>query len=392
MAVPSATFHQPTTSGRSPWVVLIADDNRPDRDYLSWQLRRSVMPAPVVLEAATSAEALAVLDRQQVDVVLLDYWMPDIEGLDLLDRAVASARGAAIVLMSGQGSERVAAQAIKRGAHDYLLKQNLSGEQLQQALGQAIETARRGSEQRASFQRLHRAHDELDHFVRALSHDMNANFMLLDHSFRALRRASSGRSLEGLTDGFSHVEACLQQSRRFLDDLVTLARTGSITMEPGRVEIARLVAEVLFEQRELIDERRVAVEVAAGLPAVWCNEARIKQVITNLLRNALRHGCDREFPRIRISSPAPRDGDGNFIWLSLHDNGRGIPAESRQEIFLPGRRLPSAHESGSGMGLAITRKIAEHYGGRVFIDEQCEAGTAVIVVLPAEPRTSLTAK
>lgn len=383
MATSAATPRHLPATALSPWTILVADDNRPDRDYLSWQLRRSVTPVPAVIEAATSDEVLALLDCQPIDIVLLDYWMPDIDGLDLLDRVVERARGSAIVLMSGQGNERVAAQAIKRGAHDYLVKQNLSGDQLRQALGQAIETARRGCELRASFQRLHRAHDELDHFVRALSHDMNANFMLLDHSFRALRRASAGPSLEGLTDGFSHVEACLQQSRRFLDDLVTLARTGSITMEPGRVDVARLVGDVLFEQRELVDERRVAVEVAARLPAVWCNEARVKQVLTNLLRNALRHGCDKEFPRIRISSLPPRDGNDKFVWLAIHDNGSGISAEFREEIFLPGRRLPGAHESGSGMGLAITRKIAEHYGGRVFVADECTAGTAFIVVLPA---------
>lgn len=386
MVTPAATLARSSAaSAPSPWIVLIADDSRPDRDYLSWQLRRSVVPAPTVLEAATSAEALAAFDRQAIDVVLLDYWMSDMDGLELLDSLVGRARGSAIVLMSGQGNERVAAQAIKRGAHDYLVKQNLSGEQLQQLLGQAIDAARHGREQRASFQRLHRAHHELDHFVRALSHDMNANFMLLDHSFRALRRSYVGAPLEGLTDGFSHVEACLQQSRRFLEDLVTLARTGSITMEPGRVDVARLVGEVLFEQRELLEERRVAVEVATRLPVVWCNEARVKQVLTNLVRNAVRHGCDKDSPRIRITALPPRDGNDGFIWLSIHDNGRGIPADSREEIFLPGRRLSSAHESGSGMGLAITRKIAEHYGGRVFVDAECESGTAFIVTLPAAP-------
>lgn len=378
----SVAFRQPVPAVSAPWVVLIADDNRPDRDYLSWQLGRSVVPAPQVLEAATATEVLAAIDRQPIDVVLLDYWMPGMDGLDLLDRLVERVRGTAIVLMSGQGNERVAAQAIKRGAHDYLVKQSLGGEQLRLALAQALDAARRGSEQRADFQRLHKAHHELDHFVRALSHDMNANFMLLDHSFRALRKVSARHALEGLTDGFSHVEACLQQSRRFLDDLVTLARTGSITMEPGRVEVARLVEEVLFEQRELIDERRVAIEVAARLPVVWCNEARVKQVLTNLLRNALRHGCDRDAPRIRIWSSPARDGSGDFTWLALHDNGRGIPAESREEIFLPGRRLPNAHESGSGMGLAITRKIVEHYGGRVWIDPACASGATFVVALP----------
>ena len=368
----------------SPLTVLVADDSQPDRDYLAWQLRRALVPEPTILEAESSAEALAVLGRHSVDVLLVDYLLPDMDGLDLLNRLADEARGTAVVFMSGQGNERVAAEAIKRGAHDYFVKQSLTGDALRAAIDGAIAVAGRNREERATYQRLHRAHHELDHFVRALSHDMNANFMLLDHSFRALRRSYSGAPLAGLIDGFSHVDACLRQSRRFLEDLVTLGRTGSVSMEPSRVELTKVLDEVLFEQRELLDERGVHVERDLNLPAVWCNEARIKQVVTNLIRNAVRHGCDPHSPCIRVSKIAARDGDRRFVWLSIHDNGPGIPVESREEIFAPGKRLPGAHESGSGMGLAIVRKIIEHYGGRVFVDPQCPRGTSFVVTLPAE--------
>ncbi|HVA48289.1 MAG TPA: HAMP domain-containing sensor histidine kinase [Pirellulales bacterium] len=373
---------RPRAMSAPPMTVLVADDSRPDRDYLAWQLRRALRPQPTILEAESSAEALSILARRPVDVVLVDYLLPDMNGLDLLSRIVERATGTAVVFMSGQGNERVAAEAIKRGAHDYFVKQSLNGEELGQALRLAVSDGRNDREERASSQRLHRAHHELDHFVRALSHDMNANFMLLDHSFRELRRSYSRAPLKGLTDGFSHVDACLKQSRRFLEDLVTLARTGSVSMDPARVELAKLVDEVLFEQRELLEDRRVQAERDGTLPAVWCNEGRVKQVITNLLRNAVRHGCDKHSPQVTVSHIAPRDGDARFVWLTVHDNGPGIPVESREEIFVPGRRLPGAHESGSGMGLAIVRKIVEHYDGKVFVDPQCSQGTTFVVMLP----------
>ncbi|HWB13845.1 MAG TPA: hybrid sensor histidine kinase/response regulator [Pirellulales bacterium] len=362
-------------------VILIVDDSQPDRDYLAWQLRKA-MQAPTILEAETAADALEILARRPVDVMLVDYLLPDMNGLDLLGQVAEQARGAAVLFMSGQGSERVAAEAIKHGAHDYFVKQGVGVEQLKRSIGLAVDAARRNREDRASFQRLDRAHRELDHFVRALSHDMKANFMLLDHSFRELRRSYGCDTLESLTDGFSHVEACLRQSRRFLEDLVTLARTGQIAMEPTRVELMQVVGEVLYEQRELIEERGATIDVTTDLPAVWCNEDRVKQVVTNLLRNALRHGCDRHAAAIRIAPIEPRDRDDRFVWLSIHDNGPGIPTASHEDIFLPGCRLPGAHESGSGMGLAIVRKIVEHYGGRVFVDPRCPRGTAFVVTLP----------
>ncbi|HEV3022807.1 MAG TPA: HAMP domain-containing sensor histidine kinase, partial [Pirellulales bacterium] len=220
------------------------------------------------------------------------------------------------------------------------------------------------------------------------SHDMSANFMLLDSSFRQLKRSCDEKPMAGLTKGLSHVEACLKESKRFVDDLVTLARTGSVQMEPTRVELAPLVAEVLFEQEELLAERGVHHEVDHGLPAVWCNEGRVKQVLTNLVRNAVRHGCDTQHPLLRIGRAQPPNAVAapRFHWLCVYDNGPGIPPESREEVFLPGKRLAGAHCDGSGMGLAIVRKIVEHYGGTIFVDPSCEQGTGFILSLPVADR------
>jgi signal transduction histidine kinase len=251
-----------------------------------------------------------------------------------------------------------------------------------------MRTARQRRQHASTVRQLHRTHDELDHFVRALSHDMSANFMLLDSSFRQLKRSCDEKPMAGLTKGLSHVEACLKESKRFVDDLVTLARTGSVQMEPTRVELAPLVAEVLFEQEELLAERGVHHEVDHGLPAVWCNEGRVKQVLTNLVRNAVRHGCDTQHPLLRIGRAQPPNAVAapRFHWLCVYDNGPGIPPESREEVFLPGKRLAGAHCDGSGMGLAIVRKIVEHYGGTIFVDPSCEQGTGFILSLPVADR------
>src|SRR6185437_15233041 len=104
----------------------------------------------------------------------------------------------------------------------------------------------------------------------------------------------------------------------------------------------------------VLTERGVAVEVEANLPAVWCNESRVHQVISNLVRNAVKHGCGKKNPRITISrhsaaslatrsAAAANSPQADYVWLRIHDNGPGIPAGSREEIFLPGLRLAGAH-------------------------------------------------
>ena len=238
------------------------------------------------------------------------------------------------------------------------------------------------------LRQLRHSHDEMDHFVRALSHDMSANFMLLESSFSRLKRALDEPSRPGLGELVTHVEACLRESKRFLDDLVGLARTGKVEMDPSRVEVASVVDEVLFEQGELLGSRNCRVDVRAPLPTVWCNQHRFKQVLTNLVRNAIKHGCDRDRPRITISSSAggTEDAEEGMASIRIWDNGPGIAPRFHEEIFLPGRRLSQAAGDGSGMGLAIVRKIIRHYGGVIRIDPECREGTGLVVSLPVPPR------
>ncbi len=233
----------------------------------------------------------------------------------------------------------------------------------------------------------------MEHLIRALSHDMAAMFMLLDSSFSQLkasvvpadRPALAGKRIdpahEPITERFAHVEACLRESKRFLDDLVTLARTGTVQMDAKRIELAALVTEVLFEQRELLAERCVRTEVAAHLPAVWCNAGRAKQVFTNLIRNAVRHGCDPRQPAITITHRRVTFDGKPFSEITIHDNGPGIPADQREAIFRPGHRLPTAHPDGTGTGLSIVKKIVEHYGGQAEVAD-CRAGMAIAFTLP----------
>lgn len=233
---------------------------------------------------------------------------------------------------------------------------------------------------------LRREDDSLRRSLRALGHDMTANFMLLESSFRQLEATLGRRPDDACRELVAHIEACLGESKRFLGDLRTLAKTGGFEMEPGRVDLDAVVEEVLFEQRELLENRGVEVDVRSPLAAVWCNRQRAKQVVTNLVRNAALHGCDAERPGISISTswtPAGRKNASAMVTLRVHDNGPGIDPAFAEEIFLAGRRLAGRSTEGSGMGLAIVRDIAEHYGGTARVDLDCKSGTAVEASLPA---------
>jgi signal transduction histidine kinase len=234
--------------------------------------------------------------------------------------------------------------------------------------------------------RLQKTHAEVNHFVRALSHDMSVNLILLQTSFQELKKSLQKALPSSVEPDVALVEACLRQSRRYLDDLVELGKTGSVQVQPSRVELSTVIDEVLFEQRPLLDQRQVEVVVQSPLPAVWCNTDRVKQIVVNLLRNAVKHGCDSQRPRIVISAVVDSATEEtvlpNRVALRIHDNGPGIPRRYHQEIFLPGRRAPGCAADGSGMGLAIVKKIADLYGGDAYVDPSEVPGTTMVVCLP----------
>jgi signal transduction histidine kinase len=239
-----------------------------------------------------------------------------------------------------------------------------------------------------TVERLRRSHDDLSHYVRALSHDMTANFMLLESSFTQLKSELADPSGPETNSAVAHVEACLRESKRFLDDLSDLARKGNVGMEPNWVDVADLVGEVLFEQRQPLADRGVEVEVERPMARAWCNRNRLKQVLSNLVRNAIKHGCDPQRPRIAISSVGEPSHITNtakreFVAIRVHDNGPGIAPQFHEEIFVPGRRLADASSDGSGMGLAIDKKIAQSCGGTVWVESAKGKGTALVVLLPS---------
>jgi signal transduction histidine kinase len=372
--------------------VLVVEDNEPDRALLDRMLKKHFGASIDVRTAETGAEALMLAERESFDVVFLDYRLPDMSGLDLLSRLSASGRTSAYIVLSGQGNEATAVEAMRRGAHDYLVKDQIQPELVERAVRQAVAAARQPVAMSVPRFRAEPAHADVEHLVRGLSHDMSANLLLLEHSFDRLKRSFAAGAAPAaipsvsVADGVSHVEACLRQSKRFLADLVSLAKNGRVSMEPARVELSTVVDELLLELAAPLAERNVAVRVARELPAVWCHENRVKQVIGNLLQNALKHGCAEVAPRIEISTFQPGKSAGDSaVGLRIFDNGRGIATKYHQQAFEAGWRQPATRAPGTGMGLSIVKKIVEQYGGEISLEPNLPQGTAFRLSLPAAP-------
>lgn len=368
--------------------ALVVHPRRVDRVRLIRPLRAHFGRNVHVLEASNQAEAAALLAEHSIDVALVGQRLDGGDGLALVAAVAESYPRTATVLVAEDESPWPATLAAEPAAGETVVAGKVDAESLAKAVSSAIRQVRLLEDYRQMVRRMQETHADLDHFVRALSHDMNANFIVMEHSFSQLEQSlhSGCPELPRLRELASHVRACMAESKRFLNDLIDLARTGSVEMEPEAADTGAIVGEVLFEQRALLEERNVDVQVLAPFPRLWCNRHRLKQIVTNLVRNALRHGLDGAHPRLILDSPDLGERNGTTAALRVCDNGPGIPPAWLERIFQPGCRLPGTRAEGSGMGLAIVRKIVSHYGGVVRAESSPNGGAAFVVELPSVER------
>jgi PAS domain S-box-containing protein len=239
-------------------------------------------------------------------------------------------------------------------------------------------TERRRAEEAlaAASRELERTNAELETLVYSASHDLKSPMVSLLGYLEYLKLDYGdvlGEQGNHYVDRMSHCTAYMQ---RLIHDLIDLSRVGRQRGDVAEVDLDELV-------RTVIDEA-AAVQPAATfhlgrLPVVAGDPVSFRQLLTNLVENALRHGGR---PDVNVTVDAAGLPDGAFE-LSVRDDGRGVPPEYRERVFGVFERLDGPGTgAGTGMGLAICRKIVELLGGTIAIHGS--HGTEVRIVLPGE--------
>jgi PAS domain S-box-containing protein len=235
--------------------------------------------------------------------------------------------------------------------------------------------------QRDERQRLVKANEELDHCIGALAHDLRSPLVsligfsrLLRHDYEELLDATGRHFVD-------RIEQAARTMESLISDLLELARIG----EPG--ERAALVdpREVLLQLAAEFKPRLEAAGIELTMPGVlasrvYCDRSRLYQLFSNLIGNAIDHMGPR--PNARIEVRIEEDDEAHEITVA--DNGRGIDRAHRERIFEIFQSIGTRSDGkrGTGMGLAIVKKIAERRGGRVWVESEPGQGAQFHVRLP----------
>jgi PAS domain S-box-containing protein len=224
--------------------------------------------------------------------------------------------------------------------------------------------------------------EELQSFAFAASHDLQEPLRKIQaFGDRLAARCGDALGPEG-RDYLARMESAAGRMRRLIDDLLSYSRVATRAQPFAPVPLGDVLLEVLSDLETQI-ERSGATVRAGALPTLAADRTQMQQMLQNLVGNALKFRMAERAPVVDVGA-APFGRDGARWWrLTVADNGIGFEERFRERIFAPFQRLHGRHEyEGTGIGLAIVRRIVERHGGHVEAHGRPGAGALFVVELP----------
>ena len=350
-----------------------------------------------IVKATSGKEALRCLLKQDFAVILLDVSMPGMDGFETasLIRSRLRSERTPIIFVTAFGDTRThVARGYSLGAVDYLLSPIVPEvlctkvsvfvdlyKQTELIKRQAEELRRLNRVLENQVAALSAANSELEAFNYSIAHDLRAPLRSMGGFGKALLEDENGLSPEGI-EFATRIVRSTKYMDTLLQDLLAYSRLSRSEMPPEPVSVDKVVKETLALFEDAILDRRAHVTVSSPLGTVQAHLPTVRQIMGNLLDNALKFCPPDHSPVVRIYS-ANRPG---ILRLWVEDNGIGIPPEHHERIFGLFRQLHhnDAHP-GTGVGLAIVRRAAERMEGKAGVESQLGKGSRFWVDLPVSP-------
>ncbi|MDX6725599.1 MAG: hypothetical protein QOK49_404 [Baekduia sp.] len=227
-------------------------------------------------------------------------------------------------------------------------------------------------------ERLQGTNAELQDFAHIASHDLSEPLRMVASYLGLLERRSAGELDENGREYLRQALDGAQRMRHLIDDLLLYSRVANEEPRREQVDVEALVAEVLQVLGPAIEQEGATVEVGA-LPTLEAEPGQLRQLLQNLIGNAVKFHAPGRAPVVRVTARRTIAG----CVVTVADDGIGIPDHEQERIFAMFTRLHGRDQyAGTGIGLAICRRIAERHGGRIYVESDAGAGSAFHTLLP----------
>ena len=244
-------------------------------------------------------------------------------------------------------------------------------------------TGRKQAEERlkAIAADLARSNAELEQFAYVASHDLQEPLRMVASYTQLLARRYEGKLDQDADEFIGFAVDGARRMQELINDLLTYSRAGTRPLQRQRVDTSRLVDQIVSDLTTSVEDSGAKV-TRDQLPTLHGDPTQLRQVFQNLIANGLKFHRPGVPPEVHVAATH----DGTMWTFRVSDNGIGIEPQYMERIFALFQRLHTrADYPGTGIGLAICKKIVERHGGRIWVESEPEHGTTFWFTLPVEP-------
>jgi len=362
--------------------VLLVEDNAGDARLLREMFSTEAPGSFELTHLLRMSDALLHLGKGGVDVVLLDMGLPDAHGLDTVRQAHAMAPSIPLIVLTGLDDEALAAEAMKEGAQDYLIKGQIENRALPRALRHAIERHRMQAE--SDLIRTNQMQFK-DEFLSHVSHELRSPLTAIYQFVTILLDKLAGELNVEQREYLEIVFRNVKQLHAMINDLleVTRMQAGKLQIDLQQTSISDAIVYAVDTLQGAAAAKGITLtsEIEHHLPPACGDPTRIRQILIILLDNAIKFTPANG--AVKVNAGVSEE-DSNLLLLEVSDTGCGISAEMTERIF---ERLfqtedpASAGRKGLGLGLFICKELVTRQGGRIWAASTLGKGTVFFVTL-----------
>lgn len=379
--------------------ILLVDDRAENLLSLESLLRKGD-EAVSYLFANSGEEALKIALQEELALILLDVQMPGMNGYEVARylRNFSKTKGIPIIFVTAidhdsshvvEGFEVGAVDFLFKPLHPFITRAKVSAfiklylqrKELEKA-NQAVVNLNRELEDKVQerTKELVRINNDLESFIYTASHDLKAPIHNIEGLLQLLYRSFSEEANE--SDRVVTVKGMIDESidrfKSTLFDLMEIAKAQSEeATDKDKINFQDLLGDVKLTIREMIENSSAEINCNfSEAPEISFSKKSLRSILYNLVSNAIKYSSPDRKPEITVSTTHQDD----YLVLSVQDNGLGLKEEDQEKVFKMFKRLHT-HVEGSGVGMAIVKKIIENCGGKIELESELGKGSVFRVFL-----------
>lgn len=365
--------------------LLVVDDEMGMRLSIERALRAYTtsfedIEAEVDFRISTADSGEAALELAAVDppqIILLDYKLPGLSGLDVLQTLVERKCEALVVMITAYASLETAVQATKIGAFDFLAKPFTPPE-----VKAAVHKTSKHYMIQAQARKLAGERRQIRfEFLSVLAHELKAPLAAVEGNLRILRDHAAGEGIEAYDPLLDRSTLRLEGMRKLILDLLDLTRieSGQKQRTLAEVDLCACAAQCLETHQSLAAEKGVTLLfLPPGPVRLQADPGELEMLFNNLVSNAIKY--NREGGSVTVEL----EEDAQAVQVHVHDTGIGLSEEEIAKLFTEFSRIKNEKTRnilGSGLGLSILKRLASLYGGTVEVQSEPDQGSTFTVVM-----------